>query len=176
MATREKKVANTVKEGVSKEVATAEVITVVEKNEVSILEELNPVEIIAKIDSELKSMKAFSSENWKCGTNNIAGMIIKDSKDLPGLVKLAGLIDQSRDQYVKGQEILGIESIEEFKVSGCCYDDIMSDIKKQVNILTYAEKVKELETLKNEWKEFITKEDRKKALIAKMAKSSLQLS
>jgi hypothetical protein len=135
----------------------------------------NPIEMIANIDAQLAAIGNVHNESWKTGTNSIAGMVIKDSKDIAGLVKLAGLVHTQREQYVIGQGLLQLESIPEFKISGCSYDEIVNDIQKQVNILTYSEKVKELEALKNEWKEFITKEDKKQALIAKMAKAGFEI-
>lgn len=135
----------------------------------------NPIEIIASIDAQLAAIGNVHNESWKTGTNSIAGMVIKDSKDIAGLVKLAGLVHTQREQYVLGQSLINLESIPEFKISGCSYEEILTDIQKQVNILTYSEKVKELESLKNEWKEFITKEDKKQALIAKMAKAGFDI-
>jgi len=135
----------------------------------------NPIEIIASIDAQLAAIGNVHNESWKTGTNSIAGMVIKDSKDIAGLVKLAGLVHTQREQYTIGQGLLELETIPEFKVSGCSYDEIMTDIQKQINILTYSEKVKELEGLKNEWKEFITKEDKKQALLAKMQKAGFEM-
>ena len=145
------------------------------KSEAVVIAQPSPIEIIASIDEQLKSIGNIHNESWKTGTNSIAGMVIKESKDIAGLVKLAGLVHTQRDQYVIGQGILELESVPEFKISGCSYDEILNDIQKQINILTYSEKVKELESLKNEWKEFITKEDKKQALIAKMAKAGIEI-
>ena len=145
------------------------------KSEAIVIAQPSPIEIIASIDEQLKSIGNIHNESWKTGTNSIAGMVIKESKDIAGLVKLAGLVHTQRDQYVIGQGILELESVPEFKISGCSYDEILNDIQKQINILTYSEKVKELESLKNEWKEFITKEDKKQALIAKMAKAGIEI-
>jgi len=145
------------------------------KSEAIVIAQPSPIEIIASIDEQLKSIGNIHNESWKTGTNSIAGMVIKESKDIAGLVKLAGLVHTQRDQYVIGQGILELESVPEFKISGCSYDEILNDIQKQINILTYSEKFKELESLKNEWKEFITKEDKKQALIAKMAKAGIEI-
>jgi hypothetical protein len=141
----------------------------------AVVNQPNPIEIIASIDAQLAAIGNVHNESWKTGSNNIAGMVIKDSKDIAGLVKLAGLVHTQREQYTIGQGILELESVPEFKVSSCSYEEIMTDIQKQINILTYSEKVKELETLKNEWKEFITKEDKKQALLAKMQKAGFEI-
>ena len=135
----------------------------------------NPIEIIKGIDAKLAEIGNVSGDGFRTGNNQIAGICIKECKELAGLVKLAGLVTKEKENYVLGQQILGLETVPEFKINGCTGDEIIHDIQKQVSILTYGEQVKKLNELKKQWQEFITKEDKKQALIEEMSRLGFEV-
>jgi len=139
------------------------------------LAEPSAVEMVEMLEAKIKELGDLSADKFKTGTNEFQSIKIKECKDISALVKLAGYVIASRDQYILGQESLGLVTVPEFTIKGCTLEEILGDIKLAINILTHKEKSEKLSELKKEFSELITKDERRKSLLKKAGDLGLTL-
>jgi len=135
----------------------------------------SPLETIAKLTIQLEKLGNLNGDSFKTGNNEIEGIKIKECQDTTLIAKLVGVVELNYQAYILGQEVLGIKVLPEFTVSGCTKEEIIGDAKRQIGILTHSEKAKKIQGAIAKLQEFITKEDKKAAVMAEIEALGLDL-
>lgn len=130
-------------------------------------------EVLKKVEKELNNLKAVTDSPFKTGGSiNIMGnkTLIKGEIEIERLIKLHGVLKGTKEVYDKSAMELGVNPCPVFNIDGYSFEDIENDIKLQINIIQYDSRKKELESLANEAKEFMTKEDKYSIFLDKLSK------
>jgi hypothetical protein len=125
---------------------------------------------------ELKELKAISETQYKTGGS---GMVmgftksIQEETSIETLVKMVSAVRGRETHYNKAVDELagkiGGLSAPVFKENGQSPESIVDDIALRIQVLSVAERRKELEDLLKEAEQFLTKEDQFKMFQAKLA-------
>jgi hypothetical protein len=117
------------------------------------------------LKAELKSLKSITETAYKT-TGMVEGfpISIQNETKIENLVRMQASVQGRNEAYNKAQEVLTAElgeslSVPVFKVNGATPADIQSDIVLRIRVISVEDRKKELESLVEEGKKFLTQKD-----------------
>jgi hypothetical protein len=137
------------------------------KAELAIADQSVP-NILDVLKKELQEIKKVSGSNYRT-SGNVDGVNIKNETSIPNLIKVYGSIKVSEQAYNQAADDLGLVSYPQYTAQGCTVEDWKKDIDLRIKIITQEDRKKELEEAIKEMEQFLTEEDRKAQVLAKIA-------
>ena len=137
------------------------------KAELAIADQSVP-NILDVLKKELQEIKKVSGSNYRT-SGNVEGVNIKTETNVSNLIKVYGSIKVSEQAYNQAAEDLGLTTYPTYQVGGCTVEDWRKDIDLRIKIITQEDRRKELEEAIKEMEQFLTEEDRKAQVLAKIA-------
>ncbi len=126
--------------------------------------------VISALEAELKGIREVTESNYRT-SGNLEGIgDIKTMTDLSSLVKAYASVTIRENTYYNASQELGLDEVPAFVVSGGSKEDWKQDISLRIKIITHETRKKELETLINEVKGFLSVEDQRAMTMAKIEK------
>jgi len=137
------------------------------KAELAIADQSVP-NILDVLKKELQEIKKVSGSNYRT-SGNVDGVNIKTETNIPNLIKVYGSMKVSEQAYNQAAEDLGLTTYPTYQVGACTVEDWKKDIDLRIKIITQEDRRKELEEAIKEMEQFLTEEDRKAQVLAKIA-------
>lgn len=140
------------------------------KNQVAIIAGAPVVETLSKLELALESLKRIQETPWKTngeypGFKNIKNDSSITEKDL---IRLEAQIYTQSKLYDEAAARMGKNKYPAFEINGGTYEDWHHDIMLRTNINAQEEKYTTLKKFQEEMKQFLSKEDQKAQLEAKI--------
>lgn len=125
-------------------------------------------DLLKVLADQLASLKKIETTAFKCPSSLEGVGNIQTEMKVENLIRAMGSVVAREQAYQAGVEKLGLKTVPVFNLNGGSVEDWRHDIDLRIQIITQAEKTKELTDLQNELNQLLDKEDRKAILFGKM--------
>lgn len=140
------------------------------KTEVALVDASVPT-ILDGLRNQLKELNKVTDSGYRTGGNvNEMGVDIKTETSISKLIKVHATLKASSETYDQSALELGLTEYPAWNYGGNSLNDWTQDIQLRINIITHKERKEALEGAIKEMEQFLTEEDRKAQVLAKIQK------
>jgi hypothetical protein len=127
--------------------------------------------ILSGLRAQLKELNKVTDSGYRTSGNiGELGVDIKSETGIGKLIKVHATLKTSADNYDASAAELGLDEYPAWSHGGCTLADWTADVKLRINIITHKERKEALENAIKEMEQFLTEEDRKAQVLAKIQK------